>query len=177
MRKEELLIYQFTNGSACLGDWLVLRELSINKKIIVELGTDKGLTSILLSKNTKGIIYTIDHNMDNTLKNYLAKFNIKGINYDSSEANRFFDDNSIDMLYIDADHDTEETKKNYDKWFNKVIKKGIILFHDISIVWPNLIEFYNSYIKVDNRIKEITISSILPEYKDLKTVMKIVEKL
>lgn len=48
------------------------------------------------------------------------------------EALNEFQDYSIDILHIDGSHSYEDVKHDYLSWKNKVCKKGIILFHDIS---------------------------------------------
>lgn len=43
-----------------------------------------------------------------------------------------FEEESIDLLHIDGSHTYEDCRHDFEKWFSKVSKKGIILFHDIS---------------------------------------------
>lgn len=43
-----------------------------------------------------------------------------------------FEEESIDLLHIDGSHTYEDCRHDFEKWFSKVSRKGIILFHDIS---------------------------------------------
>jgi hypothetical protein len=76
------------------------------------------------------------------------------------EAANEFESNSIDLLHIDGLHTYTAVKHDFDTWFPKVKKDGIILLHDIFIsrddfgvykFWEELkseyktIEFYQSY--------------------------------
>jgi len=49
---------------------------------------------------------------------------------DSSVAAESFEDNSIDIIFIDANHSYEGVKKDLQSWFSKVKIKGIIAGHD-----------------------------------------------
>jgi len=49
------------------------------------------------------------------------------------EASREYPNNSIDLLHIDGLHDYKMVKHDYETWFNKVKKDGIILLHDTAV--------------------------------------------
>jgi len=44
-----------------------------------------------------------------------------------------FEDNSLDLVYIDAAHDYENVKKDISFWLPKIRLNGIIAGHDITI--------------------------------------------
>lgn len=71
-----------------------------------------------------------------------------------------FEDNSIDILHIDGLHTYEAVRNDFENWFPKVKKNGILLFHDIKVCkedfgvykfWEELkekyqtIEFFQSF--------------------------------
>jgi predicted O-methyltransferase YrrM len=48
----------------------------------------------------------------------------------TDEAYKLFEDESIDFLFIDADHSFEAVKKDLKLWYPKVKTGGIIAGHD-----------------------------------------------
>jgi hypothetical protein len=52
---------------------------------------------------------------------------IKSISW---EAANLFEDNSVDFVFIDADHSYESVKKDIKNWLPKIKKNGIIAGHD-----------------------------------------------
>jgi len=61
----------------------------------------------------------------------------------SVDASKGFDDNSIDFLFIDADHRYKEFKKDLEAWMPKVKPGGVMCGHDC--------EAYYSMINLDTR--------------------------
>ncbi|MCU7795569.1 MAG: class I SAM-dependent methyltransferase, partial [Candidatus Thiodiazotropha sp. (ex Myrtea spinifera)] len=51
-----------------------------------------------------------------------------------SDALKFVTDKSIDILHIDGAHDYRSVSADFTSWKNKVSNRGIILFHDISVL-------------------------------------------
>lgn len=60
----------------------------------------------------------------------------------SIEAAKDFADGSIDIVYIDANHDYEEVKKDIEAWLPKIKKGGIISGHDYG-GWPGVTRAVN----------------------------------
>jgi len=52
---------------------------------------------------------------------------IKGYSWDMADE---FEDNSLDIVFIDADHEYESVKKDINAWYPKVKQGGIIAGHD-----------------------------------------------
>jgi predicted O-methyltransferase YrrM len=123
-----------------------------NYSVFVELGVWKGhsisfLADALRNKNKK--IYAVDifedwdKNKDvqeevkhiseiyNTvLKKTNTRHLITDIKSISWEAANLFEDNSVDFVFIDADHSYESVKKDIKNWLPKIKKNGIIAGHD-----------------------------------------------
>lgn len=49
-----------------------------------------------------------------------------------------FEDNSIDVLYIDGGHSYESLKEDITLWLPKIKKDGIIAGHDWNVGWPGV---------------------------------------
>ena len=45
-------------------------------------------------------------------------------------------DETISVIYIDADHSYEGVKKDIEAWFPKVVPEGIVAFHDYETFSP-----------------------------------------
>lgn len=61
------------------------------------------------------------------------KVNINLVRKTFDEAVRDYPNNSIDLLHIDGLHTYSAIKHDYETWFPKVKKSGIILLHDIAV--------------------------------------------
>lgn len=127
---------------------------SINEyRIFVELGVWKGHSISYLAKllkNKKDIkVYAVDifekwdknesvkedvkhiNQIYNTnLKNAGVREIISDIKSISWDAADLFKDNSIDFVFIDADHSYESVTKDINNWLPKIKKGGIISGHD-----------------------------------------------
>lgn len=96
----------------------------------------------------------------------------------SDEIVNEYNNNTFDMIYIDADHSYESTKNNILKWFPKVKNEGIICGHDYFMIGvkqavDEILGFENikffkdsswSYIK-KNKKENKKFSIIIPTYK------------
>jgi predicted O-methyltransferase YrrM len=128
--------------------------------VIVELGCFEGRTTALLATNTQGIIYSIDPFFRGRLGvsygEWIAKLHnrrannvrfLKGFSFE--QAPRFTE--SIDFLFIDADHRLEAVQQDWKDWFPKVKSGGVIAMHDSKPAQnsPNRLgsmDFYDNYI-------------------------------
>lgn len=126
-------IYGFMNETEL--SWLYEQALEMN--IIVEIGSFEGRsTNALLSAN-KGTVYSIDsfdkrfatsNNLINFITNVAHFENFKFLKMPNEEAIKCFDDKSIDMVFIDADHDYDAIKSDIERWLPKT--KTLICGHD-----------------------------------------------
>lgn len=57
-----------------------------------------------------------------------------------------FEDNSIDFIYIDADHTYESVKKDIESYLPKLKDGGVIGGHDYQDKWPGVINAVNETI-------------------------------
>ncbi len=123
----------------------------IELQTIVELGAYVGDSTEIFSKFFKKVI-SIDTWTDwideKTGKNYFkypmveiekqyderiqSLDNVVKIKADSHETSDRYEDQSLDMVYIDADHSYEAVKKDILMWYLKVKIGGIISGHDFD---------------------------------------------
>jgi hypothetical protein len=140
------------------GDIITLIELSKGKKLIVELGVARGLGCFFLKGNGRVAGVDIFENFNlikdpsvrdtyekyfdsipgkenycfDIVSKYLSLYGIEIINSLTHLASRSFEDNSVGLLFIDADHSEVGIQQDYESWFSKIEKGGFILFHDLD---------------------------------------------
>lgn len=121
------------------------------KGIGVEVGTFKGEFAQEIMKVWDGTLFLIDvwrdlgveYNDSSNHKNFQGGVygdcmrNIQGfedraimIRATSEISSNFFEDNSLDFVYIDANHAYEFVKQDIELWFPKVKKGGLVMGHD-----------------------------------------------
>jgi glycosyltransferase involved in cell wall biosynthesis len=121
---------------------------------IVEIGSWKGRSTNALASGCKGKIYAVDHFLGSKgeeeqhkeakddivynqfLENTKQFSNIEVLRMSSEEAVKQFEDKSIDMIFIDAEHTYEGIKKDIEIWLPKA--KKIICGHDYCDAWQGV---------------------------------------
>ncbi len=117
-------------------------------KVGAEVGVERGKYSeVLCTKNPGVRLYAIDYwtsysgyrdytsqsKLDRfyeEVKERLKDFNCKIIKKSSVEAAKDFEDNSLDFVYIDANHEFRHVVEDISAWIKKVRPGGIISGHD-----------------------------------------------
>jgi predicted O-methyltransferase YrrM len=61
-----------------------------------------------------------------------------------------YKDESIDFLFIDADHEYDKIKQDINLWFSKIKKNGVIAGHDYTIGFPGVIKAVDEFFGKDN---------------------------
>lgn len=80
----------------------------------------------------------LDHFKEN-LKHLEIDDYVNIIKKDSVEASEMFQNETIDIIFIDADHSYEAVKKDLEAWYPKVKRNGIIAGHDyLGDHWPGV---------------------------------------
>jgi hypothetical protein len=59
-------------------------------------------------------------------------FNIRKMKMTSEEGLKYFDNNSLYLVYIDANHSYPEFKKDLISWLPKIKNRGWVSFHDFN---------------------------------------------
>lgn len=122
----------------------------------VDLFEDTVCPVITTDEKTKNEIQYINTIYNEYLKAKDVREYIVDIKSYSWEAAKFFEDESIDFCFIDADHSYESVKKDILFWYPKVKKNGIIAGHDYSNLHPGVIKATDELIK-DKIIYENTV--------------------
>jgi hypothetical protein len=142
----------------------LLRELDL--KVGAEIGVLKGLFSKwLMVKGKVSKLYLVDPYLgyddysrirtqdhmnayEVKAKNRLAKFNVEFVKKTSMEAVKDFEDESLDFVFIDANHAFEWVMPDIIEWSKKVKKGGIVSGHDYSDYHWEVREAVNAWVKV-----------------------------
>ena len=140
----------------------------LDNSIFVEVGCWKGKSSAFLAveiinsnKNIK--LYCIDSwngSIEHKEDSLVATDQIYGIfldnikdlrsvitplRIDSLSASRKFENESIDMVFIDASHEYEHVKDDINAWYPKVKYGGVIAGHDYHNTWPGVIKAVDEF--------------------------------
>jgi hypothetical protein len=100
------------------------------------IGVGDGTDSSFINKYTLDDIGPYLHFMNTyavPLKLYETTAFIKS---DTSRASHIFDDNSVDFIFIDADHSYDGFKRDVLSWWNKCKIGGLFAGHDAD--WPGV---------------------------------------
>lgn len=155
----ELMIQRFSAGSVSIGEIETLVHFCKDKSLVVELGTNIGTTSILLAAVAKRVV-TVDifENIDlikdpqqkkaygdsfrinqhhfSKISQKLRPFGVEvhqGLSWEFADK---FNRESVDVVFIDADHSYPGVEKDDNAWFNKVKVGGYYIFHDCVPSFP-----------------------------------------
>jgi predicted O-methyltransferase YrrM len=119
-------------------DWLIKEH---NIKVIAEVGVRDGRTTFyLLEQNPDLVIYAIDKSISEFYNNEIKQrygnrlIPIEALSTDG--AKRILD-NSLDLVFIDADHSYEWVKKDIAAYKPKLKKGGWLTGHDIDFPGVN----------------------------------------
>jgi predicted O-methyltransferase YrrM len=141
-----------------------------NYETLVEVGVWKGHSiSYLANKNKSSKIWAVDLFEDTTDDYYqneslktqipfiyeiynmnLIKSNVRNniidIKGDSYESANKFTDESIDFVFIDANHEYDKVVSDIDVWYKKIKYGGIISGHDYG-AWPGVTQAVDEFVQ------------------------------
>jgi cephalosporin hydroxylase len=147
-----------------------------------EVGSYQGEFSSEIAKVYKGKIIDIDWYSENDLQyhphnkpDFLAR--MEGLNYELREGKsvdvaKTIEDESLDWVYIDADHRYEAIKADLEAYFPKVRKGGVVSGHDYThhqVSWTEpyvfgVIEAVNEFCKEHGYEVNVTSDSGYPNW-------------
>ena len=126
---------------------------NIKPNTIVELGTHRGTSFFSMCQAVKDAhlsskLFAIDTwkgdeqagfydksifiDVKKIKQTYYNSLNISLLKTTFDKAMFKFEKNSIDLLHIDGLHTYDAVKHDFENWFDKVKKDGIVMFHDTS---------------------------------------------
>ena len=129
-----------------IGIYDMMKEISKPDFEMVEIGSFAGISSILFAEMCKKV-YCIDlwHEYtelpseklkiaEELFDGWLPLYpNINKIKMNSIDAIKLFENESLDLVYIDGGHDYESCKNDIMAWLPKIKKGGWITGHDIHM--------------------------------------------
>lgn len=141
---------------------------SSTPKTMIEIGSYMGESTMMFaSVGIFDTIHSIEPHNGNEEFNKLYGYSWEDIKKEYKINTRYFDnivhhqdysynvvdifkDNSIDFIYIDAEHTYESVKRDLDLYLPKLKKGGIIGGHDYHEVWPGVCK------AIDEQLTSIT---------------------
>jgi hypothetical protein len=103
---------------------------------------------------------------------YTKKYNnFNLIRKSSSDASKDFEDESVDIVFIDANHSYESVKNDIDLWLPKVKRGGVLYGHDYSIGFFGVVQAVNEKLGTDNIVIRLTKHGFIIKIK-FKTQLK-----
>ncbi len=113
-------------------------------------------STTLFEVDERQILYAI--HFDQFLKwTYWFKDNLSIIRWNTWKVAKSFQDNSVDIVFVDAGHDYDEVTKDIIAWLPKIRKNGIMIGHDYCDAHIDVIRavndiFGNNFERGDGRL-------------------------
>lgn len=135
---------------------------------MVEVGSWEGLSlfyikDIIKSKNIK--CWSVDIDNKSRLLSNTKEWGVEFIHAPSVHAAKLFDDNSLDLVFLDGDHTYKSVVQDIVAWFPKIKENGILAGHDYDDFWPGVKQ------GVNEALSPIRIVGRIWMYKSLKILL------
>jgi hypothetical protein len=162
--KDQELLFQYAKGAELavdLGTYLgrsaITMSLNAKKVVTIDLFEDMAITDdeeLKLAYEYYGKNKVIYNNTFEDVKKGIWPYsNVEVRKAVTSKEAVNFSDNSIDTLFIDADHSYNGVKRDFEAWISKVKVGGIILFHDYNDLFVDVISFVTNEVLSRNDIE------------------------
>ena len=128
----------YNNGVNCVSGLIDLCNKYVKSTDkVIEIGSFQGVSSRTIALHCQSL-YCVDPwewegvlQSEEIFDSYLPYYpNIHKIKSRSVDAAKLFQNNSIDLIYIDGDHSYQSVTQDISIWINKVKKNGYISGHD-----------------------------------------------
>jgi predicted O-methyltransferase YrrM len=133
--------------------------------VVVEVGCYEGKTTMDLARGARGRVYAIDPFFRGRLgicygeliaKTHRRRRGVRNVEFirgfSHEVAPKF--SSPIDLLFVDADHNYESIKRDWQEWFPKVKPGGVVALHDCKVA-ENSPEYLGSMKFYDTDIPNI----------------------
>jgi hypothetical protein len=127
-------------------------------KVIVEIGSFKGRSTLALAQNTSGIVYAVDHwegspehkdhlsgyprgwLFDEFTVNLEGITNVWPISRSSAQTAAWFraTGRTADFVFVDGSHDFASVKNDIENWMPLLADGGVLAGHDYGDGWPDV---------------------------------------
>jgi len=115
---------------------------SYHGKSTVIIGSVLPKDSILFSVDNFSLNYEADDNSYYFYRENIQKYNLEEkiglLAMDSSIASQIFNDELLDLVFIDGQHDFKSVYDYISEWYPKIKNNGFLLCHDYSANWPGV---------------------------------------
>ena len=149
---------QLPDGQLTVEDEKVLRKYSEGRELVVNLGAYKGRSSVLLSYFARRVIavegrlipdQAVERLLEsavNSRKNIDLKI---ALSWDAADC---VNDQTVGMVFVDAGHSYGDVMDDFNAWFPKLVRDGIMIFHDYKYMDGSVSESMNVRGAVDKII-------------------------
>ena len=144
------------NPQLTLDEARLLFETAKNCQFIVEIGTLKGNSALILGATGNDVVTIDNYSSPNSSGKESAKrlmefSRVRMVTGDSVRMGKFWVGGQVDFLFIDGDHDYEQVKADIKAWLDKVV--GKIAFHDYGS-WPGVTQAVDEAIE-QGKLKKV----------------------
>jgi len=180
IKTKKLDMQSDTSERDCRALEFLVKKVLCNNIKIVEVGSWKGMTTSILAKSVRdfgGNVYAIDHwkgqqnaphhisqtNSLDILTVFRDNMQILGLDnvhpfvVPSLQGVELFKDDSLDMVFIDADHIYDFVKKDIQVWYSKVKNGGILCGHDCELKYTDAGQFTQT---INEHLSDIAIVGV-----------------
>ena len=129
---------------------------------IVETGTANGKSIVYLgveaiNSGKQLNIVTIDNTANESQVEYVKEQiapleNVRYIHDDSIDVSESFGNNSLRMVFLDADHEYEFVRDEMAAWWPKVMRGGVLSGHDWQNGYPGIVQAVKEFM-AKNKLK------------------------
>ena len=153
------MVYKFEDGSHFveLGSWkgksscyMATEIANSNKKITFDCIDTWG------GSLEHGEIFKDNNNLYDLFINNMkhVKDYYRPIRMETVKAHDLYKDQSLDFIFIDADHSYEAIQRDIKNWYPKLKQEGIIAGHDYTIGWPGVVQAVDEFFGKNNIISK-----------------------